>query len=451
MSEVNQRRSGSLNLNVRGLSYSATLAINERSDALRQQGRRIYKLGLGQSPFPVPTEVVNALKLHAHEKDYLPVAGLPALREAVAEFHRRKDEVNTQADGVLVGPGSKELMFLLQLAFYGELLVSSPAWVSYVPQAKILGRNVTIVPTSFAERWRVTPARLFALCQADADRPRILVLNYPGNPEGGSYTADELQELAEVARRFGVIVLSDEIYGQLHHTGGHVSIAQFYPESTIISSGLSKWCGAGGWRLGTFTFPPDLAWLIEAMAAVASETYSSVSAPIQYAAVLAFRGGITIERYLWHARRILAALGQHCAAELQQAGIRVHVPVGAFYLFPDFSPLAEPLAKRGIHDSVTLCERLLEDTGVAILPGAVFHRPAEELTARLAYVGFDGVKALAASETIPLDQELPSDFIEHWCRDVVQATRRLVDWVTGPQPGKLVSVANGRGRGTGRV
>ena len=88
MSEVNQRRSGSLNLNVRGLIYSATLAINERSNALRQQGRRIYKLGLGQSPFPVPTEVVNALKLHAHEKDYLPVTGLPALREAVAEFHR---------------------------------------------------------------------------------------------------------------------------------------------------------------------------------------------------------------------------------------------------------------------------------------------------------------------------------------------------------------------------
>ena len=257
MSAVHQRRSGSLNLNVRGLRSSATLAINERSTALRQQGRHIYKLGLGQSPFPVPTEVVNALKLHAHEKDYLPVAGLPALREAVAEFHRRKDEVNTQADGVLVGPGSKELMFLLQLAFYGELLVPSPAWVSYVPQAKILGRNVTIVPTSFAERWRVTPERLFTLCQDDADRPRILVLNYPGNPEGGSYTADELQELAEVAQRFGVILLSDEIYGQLHHTGGHVSVAQFYPEGTIISSGLSKWCGAGGWRLGTFTFPPD--------------------------------------------------------------------------------------------------------------------------------------------------------------------------------------------------
>ena len=444
MNEEQYRRSGSLNLNVRGLGYSATLAINERSNALRQQGRRIYKLGLGQSPFPVPTEVVNALKLHAHEKDYLPVTGLPTLREAVAEFHRRKDGVAAQAEGVLVGPGSKELMFLLQLTFYGDLLIPSPAWVSYAPQARILGRNVTIVPTSFAEQWRVTPERLFSLCRGDADRPRILVLNYPGNPEGGTYTADELQELAEVARRFGVILLSDEIYGQLHHTGGHVSVAQFYPEGTIISSGLSKWCGAGGWRLGTFTFPPDLAWLMEAMAAVASETYTSVSAPIQHAAVRAFQGGITIERYLWHARRILAALGQQCTTALRQAGVRVHAPVGAFYLFPDFSPLAESLAKRGIYDSQTLCERLLEDTGVAILPGAVFQRPVEELTARLAYVGFDGVKALAASETIPLDQELPADFIDHWCRDVVRATQRLVDWVSGSHGGRRVSVSAGR-------
>jgi len=94
----------------------------------------------------------------------------------------------------------------------------------------------------------------------------------------------ELEELAAVARRFGVILLSDEIYGQLHHQGAHVSVARFYPEGTIISSGLSKWCGAGGWRLGTFTFPGELRWLLDAMASVASETYTSTCAPIQYAA-----------------------------------------------------------------------------------------------------------------------------------------------------------------------
>lgn len=432
MEDTHNRRAVGLNLNVRGLRQSATLAVNARSNALYREGRRIYKMGLGQSPFPVPTEVVDALTLHASEKDYLPVTGLPALREAVAEFHRKKDRIDAQADGVLIGPGSKELLFLLQLTFYGELLVPSPSWVSYVPQARILGRPIRLIPTCYADNWRVTPRQLAAICREDADRPRLLVLNYPGNPEGGSYSADELQELAAVARRFGVILLSDEIYGQLHHRGEHVSVARFYPEGTIVSSGLSKWCGAGGWRLGTFTFPPDLAWLMEAMAAVASETYTSVSTPIQFAAVRAFKDGLAIERYLWHVRRILAGLGRRCAESLDRAGARVRPPVGAFYLFPDFSPFGERLAERGIQDSNTLCERLLEETGVAVLPGIAFQRPTEELTARLAYVNFDGAKALSASETIPLDQPLSDDFFNRWCGDVLEATRRIVEWVATP-------------------
>ncbi len=432
MEDTHNRRAVGLNLNVCGLRQSATLAVNARSNALYKEGRRIYKMGLGQSPFPVPTEVVDALTLHASEKDYLPVMGLPALREAVAEFHRKKDRIDAQAEGVLVGPGSKELLFLLQLTFYGELLVPSPSWVSYVPQARILGRPIRLIPTCYADSWRVTPRQLATICQEDADRPRLLVLNYPGNPEGGSYSADELQELATVARRFGVILLADEIYGQLHHRGEHVSVARFYPEGTIVSSGLSKWCGAGGWRLGTFTFPPDLDWLMEAMAAVASETYTSVSTPIQFAAVRAFKDGLSIERYLWHVRRILAGLGRRCAESLDRAGARVRPPVGAFYLFPDFSPFGERLAERGIQDSNSLCERLLEETGVAVLPGTAFQRPAEELTARLAYVNFDGAKALSASETIPLDQPLSDDFFNRWCGDVLEATQRVVEWVATP-------------------
>jgi aspartate aminotransferase len=227
-----------------------------------------------------------------------------------------------------------------------------------------------------------------------------------------------------------VVLLSDEIYGQLHHRGEHVSIARYYPEGTIISSGLSKWCGAGGWRLGTFTFPPDMYWLLESMAAVASETYTSVCTPVQYAAVRAFRGGVTIERYLWHVRRILAALAERCVCILREAGVMVHPPVGAFYLFLDFSPLSTRLAVHGITDSYALCERLLEETGVAILPGAEFDRPPEELTARLAYVDFDGAKALTASETIPLDQQLPDTFVETWCGNVLKAVELIAEWVT---------------------
>ncbi len=421
----------SLNLNIRGLGPSATIAINERSKELRRQGKTVYRLGLGQSPFPVPTTVVDGLKLHAHEKDYLPSTGLPLLRETVAEFHRRKDGVEARAQDVLIGPGSKELMFLLQLVYYGELIVPTPCWVSYVPQAAILGRRVSHIHTRIEDGWKVTAElmeRHFA-GEEDDYRPRILVLNYPGNPDGGSYGAEELRELASVARKYQVVLLSDEIYGQLHHQGQHISVARYYPEGTIISSGLSKWCGAGGWRLGTFTFPAELDWLLDAMAAVASETYTSVSAPIQHAAVLAFRGGMRIERYLWHARRILSALGNQCAEMLTAAGVRVYPPVGGFYLFPDFSPFAQRLAGRGISDSHTLCERLLAETGVALLPGTAFGRPLNELTVRMAYVDFDGAKALSASETLRLDHPLPEDFTRLWCRNVIKATRLLIDWV----------------------
>lgn len=422
----------SLNMNVRGLKPSATLAINERSNELLSSGRRIFKLGLGQSPFPVPDSVVHTLRNHAHEKDYLPVKGLHELREAVADFHRRKDHINASAEGVLIGPGSKELMFLLQLVYYGEILLPTPCWVSYGPQAKIIGRNVQLIHTTFEERWRITADGLRRYLERENDtyRPRLLILNYPGNPDGDTYSMEELQELAEAAREYEIILLSDEIYGQLNHHGGHFSVGRFYPEGTIISSGLSKWCGAGGWRLGTFTFPKTLSWLLDAMAAVASETFTSVSAPIQYAAVQAFRGGPDIESYLSHARRILRLIGLRSASILQDAGIRVHNPHGAFYLFIDFEPLRESLARRGILGSRDLCDRLLSETGVAILPGADFERPSDELSARLAYVNFDGAQALAASREIPIDHQLPDDFLDIHAADTIEAMQRIASWAT---------------------
>jgi aspartate aminotransferase len=420
----------SLNLNIRGIGESATLLIQERCRQLVKDGVRVTNFGLGQSPFPVPRPVVEALRLHAPEKNYLPVRGLPALRDAVAGFHRRLDGIDAAGERVIVGPGSKELMFLLQMTFCGELILPSPCWVSYGPQARILGKQIRVIPTRQDERWRLSAAALdeFLAAEDDDGRPRILVLNYPGNPDGLTYDAAQLRALAEVARKWGLVVLSDEIYGQIHHRGGHVSMARFYPEGTIISSGLSKWCGAGGWRLGTMTFPPNLAWLMEAMAFVASETYTSVSAPIQYAAVHAFQGGVEIERYLRDARRVLAGLGAAACRILRDAGIGVHDPEGGFYLFLDFSPLQARLAQRGVRTGEDLCEELLGKALVAMLPGSAFERPPQELTARLSYINFDGAAALAASEAIAPHEPLPDDFFERYCQDTLEGCRRIAKW-----------------------
>jgi aspartate aminotransferase len=421
----------SLNLNIRGVKQSPTLAINELSKKLSKKGKKIYPMGLGQSPFPVPSPVIDALKSHAHEKDYLPVKGLEELRQAVAYFHRKNDEIDIKPNNVIIGPGSKELMFILMMVYYGDIILPTPCWVSYVPQAKIIGRNIQLIQTSSDNKWRITHKQLndFLKNENDPAKPRLLILNYPSNPDGGTYSYDELRKIADVARKYRLIILSDEIYGQLHYQGKHVSIARFYPEGSIISSGLSKWCGAGGWRLGTFAFPQGFEWLINAMTSVASETFTSVSAPIQHAAIRAFRGGILIERYLLHVRRILALLENHCTKIIRDAGIQVHSPDGAFYLFLDFSPLSKQLNAKGIFNSNQLCEKLLEDTGVAILPGEAFQIPSERLTARLAFVNFDGAKALSMSETVPLSDMLPPDFAENYCNSVLIGIQKIADWV----------------------
>lgn len=417
-----------LNLNVRGLTPSATLAINERSAQLQQEGHQVFRLGLGQSPFPVPRSVVEALRANAHQKDYLPVKGLLQLRDAVADYNYRAHRISCAGGDVLVGPGSKELMFLLQLVYYGDLVIPTPSWVSYAPQAQILGRRVCWLPTHATGEWRLMPKELEELAEKDPDRPRIVILNYPSNPTGGTYQLDKLKGLARVARRFRMILLSDEIYGELHHKGQHVSIARFYPEGTIVSSGLSKWCGAGGWRLGTFTFPRSLRWLLDAMAAVASETYTSTSAPIQYAAVRAFHGGTDIEEHLWLSRRILRSLGRELVEKLAVVGVGTVPPRGGFYLFPDFTPLSEALQARGITTSLQLCERLLDETGVALLPGACFGRPPEELTARLAYVDFDGARALTAARSAG-ERALRTEFLERYCGHVLQGVDLLCEWL----------------------
>ena len=268
----------------------------------------------------------------------------------------------------------------------------------------------------------------------DNQKPRLLILNYPDNPTGISYSDFELQKIAEVCAKHGVIILSDEIYGRLNHKGKHVSISRYYPEGTIISTGLSKWCGAGGWRLGCFSFPAELTWIMDSMASVASETFTSVAAPIQYAAITAFNGNEEIDEYLHHSRRILKALAKYAVDKFNSANIGVTKPDGAFYLFPNFEVIREPLIENyNIDTSSGLVKKILEDTGVAILPGEVFGRFENELNARVAYVNFNGDLVLKSSmhESKPLGRS----FLKEYVPDTIEAFDRIVHWVKGVQSG----------------
>lgn len=386
------------------VAKSGTLSLNEKSRALAAAGRRVYRFGFGESPFPPPRHVQEALRHAAHRTDYTAVAGMPELREKVAAFHHEADGYPIQPGQVLIAPGTKPLLHNLMRAFQpAEAYIPGPSWVSYAPQARLAGHKVIGIPTAFEGRWRVHPEDLerVVLQEGAAGGQKLMVLNYPGNPDGLTYSFEELEALTAVLRRHGVWVIADEIYGLLDHRGRHVSLARLYPERTLVTTGLSKWCGAGGWRLGALILPPDApTTLHNALVGLGSETYSCAPAPIQVAALAAYELDAELHGFLAAQRRILGAIGSAVHRALVDAGIRAHAPQGGFYLLLDFSPASELLAERGIRSDSQLCDRLLAETGVALLPGGAFGMPAGSYTARLAYVDFDGEAALRDADRI---------------------------------------------------
>ena len=366
---------------------SSTLSINELSKKIQTQGKKVFKFGLGQSPFPVPPILVKELQKNAHSKDYLDVSGLYELRDSIAKYHTSKNKFGYNADDVLVGPGSKELLFQCQMVFDGITLLPAPSWVSYAPQANFLGKKILWIQTTAKENWHITANLLEDICKKDKEN-KLLILNSPNNPSGTS--SRHLEELAFIAKKYELIIISDEIYAELDFTGNYQSIAHFYPEGTIVSGGLSKWCGAGGWRLGTMIFPQNLSLIRKAMRSVASETFTSVSAPIQYAAVKAYK--INHNEFLKKCRLILKFVSSFLHEELCSVGIKALKPTGGFYILCDFSNVIKKTDN--IFSDKELSNFLLQKLGVASLPGSDFGLAKEKMILRLAFVDFDGGKAL---------------------------------------------------------
>ncbi|MFT4655045.1 MAG: aspartate aminotransferase [Kangiellaceae bacterium] len=382
----------------RQISPSSTLLLNEQSAAIEKNGRQVFRFGFGQSPFPIAPVLKEALIKNAHRKEYTQVQGLEALRIKVAEFHCAFEQRPVSAKQVFIAPGSKSLLYTIMCAYsHAAVLIPAPAWVSYAPQAQLLGHATFMMQTSFAQRYRITPQILEkALSEVAQNYACILVvLNSPGNPDGLCYTSAELQALAPVLQKYKAQVISDEIYGPLQHDNKHVSIAKYYPQGTFVTSGLSKWAGAGGWRLGIAILPDNCDnQLKDTMLGIASETYSCAPSPIQHAAITAYSNNTSMKQYVQHQRVILSAIGSHIYKALIEAGLNAHSPQGGFYILLDFTPYQQVLNAMGISKDTEICTKVLEETGVALLPGTSFGLPEKALCARLAYVDFDGKQAL---------------------------------------------------------
>ena len=365
------------------LKPSATLAINEESNRLKKNGKKIYKFGFGQSPFPIPESVVSALKNNANKHNYLPMQGLEELRLAIANYLNKKNHNNFNKENIIIGPGTKELMLLTQIMFKGDVLLPAPSWVSYLPQALIAKNKVHWIQTTSNSNWFPTAEQIEDKVKNIKSDSLLLFINSPNNPSGT--VCNNLQEIAEVAIKYKIIILSDEIYSQLYFNGKYKSISNFYPEGTIISTGLSKWCGAGGWRIGFFAIPDELKNFKNSLKILCSESFTSVSAPIQYAAVEAYQGDHS--KYLDAVKKILSFTANYVYENLKSNVINITKPAGGFYLFPEFS-------NARFSSSSEMCKDILNKTGVALLPGSDFGLDSKKMLARLSYTDFDGANFL---------------------------------------------------------
>ena len=399
---------------IKNLKSSSTLKINEISNKLESEGKKIYKFGFGQSPFQVPIDVIDELKNNAHQNKYLPMQGLNELRTAISKYESNKNNQNYKAENIIIGPGTKELMFLLQLLFDGDILLPTPSWVSYAPQA-LLGRNkVCWIETTSENNWFPTAEEIEKTILKNKDKNYLLFLNSPNNPSG--QICNNLKEISFIAKKYNILILSDEIYSELSFNKGFKSISEFYPEKTIISNGLSKWCGAGGWRLGYFIIPEALTELKNSIKNLASETFSSVSAPIQYAAIAAYNNNHN--EYINDSRSILKAVGEYVFENLKSNTISINKPQGGFYLMPEF-------LTQKFSTSEEMCSNILNETGVALLPGSDFGFSKERMITRLSFTDFNGGEFM---QNIKKTKKIDINSISKFAPKIIEGTKKLKLW-----------------------
>ncbi|MFJ9850460.1 pyridoxal phosphate-dependent aminotransferase [Streptomyces sp. NPDC101150] len=355
---------------------SPNLALNQLVDQRRAAGASLVHLAFGEARLPVLPQLAQQLTLGAARSAYGPVAGAEDVRDAVAGYFTRR-RLPTEADRVVVAPGSKPLLMALQLVIPGDVLLPRPAWNTYAPQASYAGKKVFGVPV---------PADCGGVPEPDALRetihraratgadPRLLVLTLPDNPTGTLAPPSVIRELCALARAEDLLIVSDEIYRDLVHdpeATPFLSPAEVAPERTVVTSGLSKTLGIGGWRIGVARFPEGDtgALLREAVVAAASEIWSTLAGPMQQVARYAYAEPPEIVERMRASARLHGAVARAVHRIAVEAGAECRPPTGGFYVYPDFAPQRETLARAGVTDSASLAARLLDDSGIVVLAG----------------------------------------------------------------------------------
>lgn len=361
---------------VNNLAQSQTLAMSQKSNELKAQGIDVINLSVGEPDFNTPDHIKQAAKdaVDHNFSFYSPVPGFMSLRKAIADKLTNENGLSYKPEQIVVSGGAKQALCNVILATINpgdEVIIPTPAWVSYVEMVKLAeGKNV-LVPSGIENDFKVTPAQLEA---AITPRTKMILICSPSNPTGSVYTRDELAALVAVIAKYpDIIVLADEIYEHINYTGSFTSLASFpeIADRTVVVNGVSKAYAMTGWRIGYCAAPTAIA---KACTKLQGQYTSGASSIAQKAAEAAYTGSqacVEEMRLAFERRRDLVVT---LAREIP--GLKVNEPQGAFYLFPEVSAyFGKSFGDRKINDASDLAMYLLEEGHVATVAGDAFCAP----------------------------------------------------------------------------
>jgi len=361
---------------INALAPSATLAMSQKSNELRAQGVDVINLSVGEPDFFTPDHIKAAAKQAVDDNFsfYSPVPGYLSLRQAVCEKLRRENNLEYTPDQIVIGNGAKHELCNVIMALINpgdEVIIPTPAWVSYVQMVNLTGGKSVLLPSSMDKNFKVTAAELEA---AITPKTRLIIICSPSNPSGAIYTRDELQAIADMlARHPEVMVIADEIYEHINYVGRHESLAQFdaIKDQVVIINGVSKAYAMTGYRIGYIAAP---AWIAKAVTKLQGQYTSGVSSIAQKAAEAAYNGPqqcVEDMRVAFERRRnLIVGLLQEIP------GIELNMPDGAFYAFPKIdSYYGKRCGDTVINDDNDLALYLLNEAHVATVAGTAFCCP----------------------------------------------------------------------------
>lgn len=357
---------------------SATLAISSKAKELKRQGKSIISLSAGEPDFKTPEHIcdaaIQAIKDGFH--GYTMNTGTPELRESISIKLQRDNELSYDPSQIVCTNGAKQALGFSLLAMLDnddEVIIPAPHWVSYPEMVKVAGGKPVTVRTSFENNYRMTAEQLE---EAITDNTKALMLCSPSNPTGACYTEDELEALAEVLRDHpDIAIISDEIYEYIVFDGEHVSILNVAPDlkdRTVLINGFSKGFAMTGWRLGYLAAPQNF---VDAVAKIQSQETSAPSSISQKAGEAAYRGSLEPVHKMREAFKDRRDFIVDKLSAIE--GVQCFKPSGAFYVFPDISHYLGTTAPNGdtIESSTELCLYLIEEQGLAAVPGDAFGEP----------------------------------------------------------------------------